>query len=382
MRANLEQRTVLGWIDGLRIFACFLVVFSHCCDGFVAEFDNDRSSFLTGVFLGSLVRPCVPLFVMMTGVLLLPINSSLSLSSFYKKRIGRLFWPFVFWSLCLPLLFYVYFTGWGVGSVNPAIPMESYTLDGLLNRWVTFPINFNYDTTPLWYLYMLVGLYLLIPILNAWLLQATKKDLLLVLKLWGGSLLLPYLKMIFPILGYVGNYGNLDILGGCDWNVYSSLYYISGFIGYLILAYYLMRYPIVWSWRKLCVIGIPVFLVGYLVTSFGYIILQNYFPGNYAYLEIIWLFCGLNVFMMTFPLFLIFQKIKFKNRSWVRTLASCTFGIYLSHFFWVAVFYDLFNISLLPDVLRIFLMAFTTFVVSFFIVYVMSKNDFTKRFIA
>lgn len=63
----------LGWIDLLRVLACFLVVLSHCCDPFVAQFDADRSAFLTGMFTGSTVRCCVPLFVMMTGVLLLPV---------------------------------------------------------------------------------------------------------------------------------------------------------------------------------------------------------------------------------------------------------------------------------------------------------------------
>ena len=45
----------IGWIDLLRTVACLLVVFAHCCDPFVAQFDADRTSFLTGVFAGSLV---------------------------------------------------------------------------------------------------------------------------------------------------------------------------------------------------------------------------------------------------------------------------------------------------------------------------------------
>ena len=68
----------LGWIDLLRVLACFLVVLSHCCDPFVAQFDADRSAFLTGMFTGSTVRCCVPLFVMMTGVLLLPVQTGMS----------------------------------------------------------------------------------------------------------------------------------------------------------------------------------------------------------------------------------------------------------------------------------------------------------------
>ena len=59
------ERENIGWIDGMRVLACFLVVFSHSCDAFVAQFNNDYGTFLQGCALGSLVRPCVPLFVMM-----------------------------------------------------------------------------------------------------------------------------------------------------------------------------------------------------------------------------------------------------------------------------------------------------------------------------
>ena len=90
------ERENIGWVDLLRVAACFLVVFSHSCDPFVAHFDANRDMFVTGVFAGSLVRPCVPLFAMMTAVLLLPLKRGTTVTDFYRKRIGRI----------LPLLFY------------------------------------------------------------------------------------------------------------------------------------------------------------------------------------------------------------------------------------------------------------------------------------
>ena len=104
---SVLSRENIGWVDALRILACFLVVFSHSCDGMVAHFDMNREAFLTGVFSGSMVRSCVPLFVMMTGVLLLP--TSQPMGAFYRKRIGRIVVPMLFWSLLLPILFFLYF---------------------------------------------------------------------------------------------------------------------------------------------------------------------------------------------------------------------------------------------------------------------------------
>ncbi len=52
--------TRIPWLDVLRIAACFMVVFAHSGDFFVARFDEDRTAFLSGVCWGSLMRACVP----------------------------------------------------------------------------------------------------------------------------------------------------------------------------------------------------------------------------------------------------------------------------------------------------------------------------------
>lgn len=378
---ELKEKVNIGWIDLLRVLACFFVVFAHCCDGFVAQFDANRESFLTGVFWGSLFRPSVPLFVMMTGVLLLPVKQDSSLGSFYCKRIGRIIPPLIFWSLVLPTLTFVYFRYINPGTQNPLIAVDSYTLKSLVEKLYTFIFNFNFETTPMWYLYMLIGLYLLMPILSSWLREASRKDLQTILMIWGITLCLPYVKMAAPMLGYQGNYGNMDLLGGCDWNIYGTFYYLSGFVGYLILAYYLVKYPLNWSWKKMLAVCVPMFLAGYAVTSFGYVLTQNYFPGNYAYLEIVWYFTGINVFMMTFPVFVIAQKIKVPALPWLSRMAGLSFGIYLCHFTFVFITYDLFDMASLPFTVRIICMAVTTFAVCYLIVLSMSKFKLTNRFI-
>lgn len=372
------ERKNIGWIDLLRVLACFLVVFAHSSDAFVAQFDNNRASFLTGVFSGSFVRSCVPLFVMMTGVLLLPVKADLA--AFYRKRIGRILVPLIFWSVVTPVLFFLYFTYVSPDTQNPLIT-PSQGIDSLWVKLYTFIFNFNFDTVPMWYLYMLIGLYFIMPILSHWLQQASRKEIKLVLMLWGISLFIPYLKMAAPLLGYQGNYGNMGLWGVCDWNDYGTFYYVSGFIGYLLLAYYLVKYPLDWSWKKMLAVTIPMFLVGYAVTSYGYVLTQNVFPGNYAYLEIVWYFAGINVFMMTFPVFVIIRKIKIPSLPWLSHLASLTFGIYLCHYVFVFICYDWFDMPSLPYFVRIILMASVAFSISTAIVWLMSKSRLTRRFI-
>ena len=53
-----------------------------------------------------------------------------------------------------------------------------------------------------------------------------------------------------------------------------------------------------------------------------------------------WYFCGINVFMMTLPVFVVVQKLAVAARPWLSRLASLTFGIYLCHFAVIPVCYD------------------------------------------
>ena len=372
------KKEAIGWVDALRVLACFMVVLAHSCDAFVAQFDNDRTSFLTGVFTGSLMRPCVPIFAMLTGVLLFPVRSSMA--DFYKKRIGRLVIPVVFWSLALPLLFYAYFT-FGPGTASPSIDLSQFTWEAQCAKLYTFLFNFNYDTTPLWYLYMLVGLYLILPVVSVWLERASKADVKLFLKVWSISLFVPYVKLFAPALGYTGNFGNMGLWGVCDWNAFGAFHYVSGFLGYMVLAHYLVKHPLQWSWSKILMVFVPMFVTGYAITSLGFVAIQHYYPSDYAYLEIVWLFAGINVFMMTLPLFVVVQRLNAKPSAALAGWSSLAFGIYLCHFVVVQVFYDFFASFGLPYWAWILLVAVCTFTVSAAITWLLKQTAITRKVI-
>ena len=376
---NIVQKEHIAWVDILRLTACFLVIVSHSCDPFVGQFDNNHYEILTGAFIGSFVRPCVPLFVMISGVLLLPVN--MDISTFYKKRAKRLIAPFVFWAMILPVLYYLYIHS-GIEIISPNIVPEDHTLTATLIKLYTFLFNFSYDTTALWYVYMLIGLYLFMPIIGAWLKQASKRDIQWFLRIWIISMCLPYLQMLAPQLGYEGNYGNMGLLGVCDWNPYGMFYYFSGFLGYMVLAYYLTHYPFSWNWKKTLSIAIPLFAIGYAITSGGFILTQEYYPGSYANLEIIWYFSGINVFLMTFSVFIVMQKIKVKTSLFLKKTAALTFGIYLCHFIFVQLGYDLIYPRIpVPPFLKIVIIAVFTFAISLFIIWLMSLNKITRKVI-
>lgn len=366
----------VAWVDVLRIFACFLVVLAHCCDPFVGNASNDMFDFQCGAFWGSMVRPCVPLFAMISGVLLFPITGDTA--TFYSKRLKRILIPLVVWSLALPLMYYGYFST-GIQTSNPNIDMSTYTWQATLSKLYTFIFNFNYDTTPLWYLYMLAGIYLFMPIIGGWLNQASRKDIQLFLKLWVCSMCLPYVQMLAPFLGYEGNFGNMGILGVCDWNPYGTFYYFSGFMGYMVLAHYLVKYPLKWSWTKTLSVAGSLFLAGYAITLFGFLEIQKNFPGDAAKLEICWYFSGINVFMMTYAMFIVVQKIRISPNPFLTKVAALTFGIYLCHFVLVQCSYDLLIGIPLAAYVKIPLIACVAFAISLALVWVLSLTRLTRK---
>lgn len=366
-----------GWIDLLRIIACFLVVASHCSDPFLVS--ESRSDFIGGWVIGSIARCSVPLFVMISGALLLP--TSLGTKAFYAKRIKRIAIPLTFWSIALPLLFYIYIN-WGGGSSFPLIPSSSYTLEDTCTKALTFPLNFNYDTTPLWYLYMLVGLYFIIPIISTWIKNSSRDEVKNVLKLWFATQFLPYIEFAAQTAGFIGYPGNSHILGVCDWNIFGTFYYVSGFIGYLLLGYYWTAYPPQWSWRKILCISIPSFIIGTSITFLSLDLLIAYLPQFTSYA---WLFSIVHVFLITFPLFVIIQKMNIKPSKKLAQVASTSFGIYLSHFIFIHINYDLLQQILpagTPSAVHVLCNSIITFITCHIIIRIMYHCRQTRLLVA
>lgn len=375
---SVRNRQTIGWIDALRVIAIILVVISHCCDHFTALYGVDMAGYNLGATIGSLVRPCVPLFAMMTGVLLLPVKSDVTLRGFYKKRIGRLLWPLIFWSLVLPIANFLAYNYVWTAPKNLSL-VGPFDVDNLVNHLYTWIFNFNYDTIPFWYIYMLIGIYLVLPIVSRWLETASKKDIETVLWLWVVSLIVPYLTYFAPSLGFKGNYGVVGLWGVCSWNSFGTFYYMSGFLGYMILANYLTHWPVRCSNAKLAAISIPAFIIGFAVTTIGYMSMMA--TENWVLIEMFWSFCSVNVLLMTIPVFVWVERSGIKAAPWLTALATMSFGVYLCHFSIVQWGYEVFYATGLPGWIRLALNVVASSFISFGIVWLMMKTPLLKRFV-
>lgn len=327
----LQQKNHIVWLDVVRLIAMFTVVCCHCTDPFnfyPGDAPNIDEIKFWGAVYGSVLRPCVPLFVMITGALLLPVRGDASV--FYKKRIPRVLFPFLIWSVLYNLFPWVT----GLLGLSPQVILDFFPYAGedvmrqslsVAVRYILeIPFNFSILAVHMWYIYLLIGLYLYMPIFSAWVEKASERAKLGFLLVWGVTLFLPYYNQ------FVAQY----LWGTCSWNAFGMLYVFAGFNGYLLLGHYLKR--IDWSLRKTLAIGIPMFIVGYIITFFGFryiSALPEYTPEMY---ELFFTYCSINVVMMTIPVFMLAKKAEIRSERVRKALANltlCGFGIYMVHYF-------------------------------------------------
>ena len=363
------------WCDAIRLLAFFMLLCCHAADPFyaAAAYASSGSSVNPelvqwGVRWGSFVRPCVPLFVMLTGVLSLPVKESME--SFYKKRIPRVFFPFLIWSL----LYYLtpWFTGllgWDSSVVIKLFSWaesDSQSLnDGMVNV-LRIPYTFSFIACHMWYIYMLIGLYLYLPIFSAWVERATRKQKEIMLGLWGLSTFLPYFTE------YVSKYA----FGTCEWNSFGLFYYFAGFNGYMLLGHYIQHY-VNWSWWKTVSVAIPLLATGFLITYNGYSYIMELPDKTPEQVELFWTYNTPNVAMMTLASFLLVYRIRISSDSSIasllKNLTTCGFGIYMIHYFFVCVGYDLGAWLHIPASLRIPFSALVILTCSWAIVFLVKK---------
>ena len=379
MNLSNQKNQHIVWLDVVRFIAMFTVVCCHCTDPFnfyPGTAPNIGEIKLWGAIYGSVLRPCVPLFVMITGALLLPVRGDTS--TFYKKRIPRVFYPFLIWSVLYNLFPWIT----GLLGLNPQIILDFFPYAGeevmqqsfsvSLEYILMIPFNFSILPVHMWYIYLLIGLYLYLPVFSAWVEKASERAKLMFLLAWGVTLLLPYYYQ------FVSNY----LWGTCSWNSFGMLYAFAGFNGYLLLGHYLKNLE--WSLKKTLAIGIPMFAVGYAVTFLGFRHITALPEYTDEMLELFFTYCSLNVVMMTIPVFMLAKKVKVNSERMKKALANltvCGFGIYMIHYFFTGPSVVLMRAINMPIGLQIPVAAILAFAVSWGLVWLIYRAGKVAKYI-
>ena len=315
----MDNNSRIVFVDYIRVIACFLVMLVHASENFyaadasglagnVSMLANEANRFWVALYDGTLGRICVPLFMVVSAFLLVPMKPGMTMGQFYRKRFTKILPPMIIFMILytfLPLL-------WGQMSWE-----QSW------NDFKMLPFNFPSMAGHLWFMYPLISLYLIIPVVSPWLEKSSAKDERLFISLFLVSTLVPWLVRSV----------NPEIWGICFWNPYfGMLYYCSGYLGYLVIAHYI-RVHMTGDRSKRMTVGAISLLAGALFTGWSF--WHAGVPGQIIetrMLEWSWEFCTPNVVLATFGAFLLFTCIERKEApKFITTLAKLSFGMYLMH---------------------------------------------------
>lgn len=340
------RTTRFVYVDYLKIMAILGVVMSHSLATPLASGSITPSWYVVNVLL-TLVSPSVGIFFMVSGALILSSTHTNQLGYILKHRILKVGISFVIWSGITVFLF-------GISSNSGFKPW----LKTMLSMYHQYP------AIAFWFMYPLIGFYLLSLMLKVFVDKANIHILDYIILLWlVTNMLLPFLVEILP--SNIGSFLNFSK----DFN----LIILGKTIGYFLIGYRLHKTPI----RNKSILG-DVLLVMLLASIIAVTnILNNLHYSNFpviGYNSIISLIFSIEIFWL-FKKWSTFHRISPKLEQITTLLSSLTFGIYLTH---GAVMIYVHKIIQPNDYLLVF---FLTVGLSFILTYTISKIPKLRYFL-
>ena len=270
-------------LDLLRMIACLLVVMIHVSAEFVVR-GNEGPDFWWGIAFDSLARAGVPLFVMISGALMLDENYVFTV----KKWLGHIVRMAVFYVVWL--------------NVSGLIGSPDYHL---------------------WFAPMIIGVYLLVPMLRLWVNEANKRwvEVFLIISLVF-SFIMPQARAIAPrMVGKLNTIGWLE-----DFAKNFDLGFAPGYAAYFVLGWYLNRGVL--GWKPACLLGIAGLAMTFGGTAWatltlrmnGYPFYENFTVNVLAYSTAIFAVCRACC-----------GRADGFGGRFVRWIGRCSLGIYAVH---------------------------------------------------
>ena len=297
--------TSMVWLDNSRIIAIFAVVFLHAAGGVVNISPVGTESWWVGNFYDSLVRWCVPVFVMISGALLLDPSKKEDLKTFYLKRLSKILIPILFWS--------AFFLMWA--ALKGVMKGEALEIVELAKRLLSGLPYYH-----MWFFYMIACLYIFTPFIRKIISNSSRFEIIV----------LVIISFVFSGLNAVA-----EKLGLVESNLFINLFV--SYIPYFILGYFVrtseINYPkhILWG-----LFSASVFLTAlgcYAIARTNGLEAGLYF---YSYLSITVIPMSVSI------IYLMKRWVKpIGNEILTKKISSLTLGIYLIH----PVFLDIIRVS-------------------------------------
>lgn len=288
-------------LDIARIIAVFAVIMIHCSCNFVSNFAEGTTEFFWGNIFDSISRLGVPLFLMISGALMLDENKKITCKTLYSKNIKTIVLLTIAWSVIYSLFSQVFI---------PVLTGRTVSISDLIKAIINGHMH-------MWYLYLIVGLYIITPFLRAFVYKSNKNLVLLFIVIaLSTQFLIPVINMLSM------SFDGFEFI-----NTFINKFHLNFFGAYTV--YYLMGWYVVHiGFSKRCTYAITASGIIALAVILTYVATTKDYTNAYDNL-------GILVFLYSSAAFILINKIKTKTNSYVSrvvvSLSKMTFGVYIIH---------------------------------------------------
>jgi surface polysaccharide O-acyltransferase-like enzyme len=344
--------------DLVRIIAMFAVVVVHTSGTFYRALAPVTSvDWQVSNIYSTMGKFSICIFIMVSGMFFLNPNKSVTIGTLFKKNILRIAVAFLFWSIAYALF-----------GLHVRIKMNGYQPE-FINAFIIDVVNGNYH---LWFCYMIIGLYIIVPFLKLITANEYLMKYFILLSIIMASIV-PVLKLLPDVVSIPVSIVDSQL----------QLRFVAGWVGIFVLGYYLSYCNITKKAEILLYIAGILSLVVTIVVN-GYMSVRN--NQNY---EPLYDLTNINILLTAIAVFIFFRlhvaNINFSERfqKIVLILSECTFGIYFIHVFIIIMFQQyrldqyLYNAAIAVPVLSA-----GVFVVSGILIYIFRKIPFARDYLS
>jgi len=337
-------------IDNLRILATVAIVWTHVSADVIARTPPASSTWLIGIAADSFSRWAVPTFIMISGALLISSDEKETISSFYKKRATRIIVPLLFWTIFYQLWVYI-----NLGSLD---------LYASARGIITGQPYYH-----MWFLYMMMGLYLITPYLNTFVSNATSNHLL---------------SLIVILLVVASIEQSITSIKGGVAQTFISMW--PPYVGYYLLGYYLRANHLASKINNVrCLLLLYVLsasVIVILTVSLYPVLAERAYPLMFQCLNPLVMIMAVSVFMLINTLFHSKNCPLKETNGCITRISNLTLGVYVIHPFIIDSLRK-YGLSALSGNPVIFIPVVSTLVLclSLFLSFVLSRIPYIRRII-
>ena len=285
---------------------------------------------------------------MLSGALILPKAANQPVLKFYKKRILQFIVLLSLYSILTKLSEMLSYTN----GLKESILISLKDFNGI------YPNNIG--GAHLWFMYAIIGLYLIAPFLGRLLNTLSNKEII-----------------IFLTLGIFFYQFKFTLQGG--FNIKPNILYsmegdfLGAYLNFFILGYLLI-------YREIKINLLPSLILFILPITIG--LYREIYKEEFL-LIFHWYSTSFTIIISSIGILGII-RIFFEQKklnTLVKDISKCSFGIYLSHYIFIFIFKRLINFSNMSFSIKLVVLFITSFSCAYLFTWILSKNRFTRFFV-